>query len=104
MPDSLPKTRLPALSSEEVETRAGLERHVDRLAGSIGGRSASKPANLRLAGDYIANHLSALGYRPRRQPYEAKGLRFENIDAGPASAGAMIVIGAHYDTAGGLPG
>ena len=76
------------------------------LAQTIGGRSAVRYRSLCEAADYIERQLHAAGYAPARQIYEADGQTFANIEAelhGSRKAGAVLV-GAHYDTAAGLPG
>jgi Zn-dependent M28 family amino/carboxypeptidase len=83
-----------------------LRKHVQALAQAIGGRNAVRYQNLCKSADYIEEQLSALGYAPARQTYEADGQTFTNIEAelGSHKAGAVVVVGAHYDTAAGLPG
>jgi Zn-dependent M28 family amino/carboxypeptidase len=102
------KTRaLAPLTVAEAETRDRLRRHVEVLARDIGGRSAGRYFQLREAAEYIHGQLQSFGYAPERQTYEVDGLAFENISAtlnGKAESDKVFVFGAHYDTAGGLPG
>ena len=102
MPSGNNKSRaFPTIPSE------GLRKHVEMLAGTIGGRSAGKYRNLQAAANYIENDLKSHGYPTARQAYEADGLTFENIEAerkGSTKPDEIVIIGAHYDTAGGLPG
>ena len=91
----------------ENEIRGRLNRHVHVLAGEIGGRSAGKYANLNRAIEYIEAELTAFRYKPVRQTYDVAGQAFSNIIAeleGKRQSKEVVVIGAHYDTAGGLPG
>ena len=75
------------------------------LAGAIGGRSYQKPESLRRASEYLAARLGELGYAVERQDYTAGVQTFTNLIAATEGGSAKaIVIGAHYDTAGGLPG
>jgi Zn-dependent M28 family amino/carboxypeptidase len=77
------------------------------LAGTIGGRSSGRYPALREAANYIETELKSYGYATARQPYKAEGLLFENIECerkGTSRADEIVMIGAHYDTAGGLPG
>jgi Zn-dependent M28 family amino/carboxypeptidase len=85
----------------------GLRRHVNMLAGTIGGRSAGKYKALQSAAIYIESELKTYGYATTRQSFEAGGLVFENIEAerkGSSKPDEIVIVGAHYDTAGGLPG
>ena len=98
---------LPPLSADEARLAERLRRHVTAVA--------SEPHNVRYhaaltrAAHYIENELRALGYEPKRQPYDADGRPVWNIEATlePASAKAgeeSLVVGAHYDSAGDAPG
>jgi Zn-dependent M28 family amino/carboxypeptidase len=98
---------LPLLTPDEAQTRTHLQRYVEILARTIGGRNAVRYQNLCRSADYLEEQLRALGYHPARQNYEAEGQTFVNIEAelsGRDETGAVLVVGAHYDTAGGLPG
>ena len=98
---------LPPLTPDEVQTRTHLQKHVETLAQIIGGRNAVRYQNLCRSADYVEEQLRALGYFPGRQIYEADGQTFANIEAelgGTHENSAVLVVGAHYDTAGGLPG
>jgi Zn-dependent M28 family amino/carboxypeptidase len=95
------------LTPAEVEMRERVRRTVQVLAGDIGGRDAVRSENLRKAAKYIEAQLRSFGYGPARQTYAAAGESFENIEAelkGTKDVGRVVIIGAHYDTAGGLPG
>ncbi|HYP06998.1 MAG TPA: M28 family peptidase [Bryobacteraceae bacterium] len=101
MPDAQPLSRPPALDAE------GLRRHVEMLAQTIGGRSAGKYRSLQSAADYGEDQLKSFGYTTARQSYTVDSLTFQNIEGerqGYARPEEIVVIGAHYDTAGGLPG
>jgi hypothetical protein len=107
MPGSENRGPLPPLTRTEISVRDQLRRDVDMLASKIGGRSANRYSNLQAAADYIERELKSLGYRTTRQTYEYGGQQFDNIEAertGANRAQDIVVIGAHYDTAGGLPG
>jgi len=95
-----------ALSPVEIGIRDRLKRHVRVLAGEIGGRSIGNIGSLDAAAEYIRAELRAVGLTPADQSYSVAGAKVANIEAeltGEAGAG-IVVIGAHYDTAGGLPG
>ncbi|MFL6353269.1 MAG: M28 family peptidase [Bryobacteraceae bacterium] len=104
---SCERTILPPLTPAEVEIRDRVRNFVHVLAGDIGGRDAVRNDNLRKTGAYIEGQLRSLGYIPARQTYSFAGQDFDNIEAELKSKeedSAIVVIGAHYDTAGGLPG
>ncbi len=82
-----------------------LQSHVETLATVIGGRIAS--TGLERAATYIEQELRSYGYSPRRQTFFAAGHTFSNIEAeisGVQYPDEILVVGAHYDTAGNLPG
>jgi Zn-dependent M28 family amino/carboxypeptidase len=86
---------------------ARLRRDVHHLAAAIGPRNLQHYDALRSAERYIADELSRAGYTPGRQAFQASGLAVANIEAehrGESDAGRIIVMGAHYDTAGRSPG
>jgi Zn-dependent M28 family amino/carboxypeptidase len=77
------------------------------LAGTIGGRNYMRYDGLQRAVAYLESDLRSYSYRPERQVFTVDGKEFENIEAeqsGTDDAGGIIVVGAHYDTAGALPG
>ncbi|MBV9304020.1 MAG: M28 family peptidase [Acidobacteriaceae bacterium] len=95
------------MTSLELDARDRLRKHVQVLAGDIGGRDAQKYANLQRAASYIEAQLRSFGYTPARQTYQIRGQAFDNIEserARPDQRNRTIIVGAHYDTAGGLPG
>ncbi len=82
-----------------------LEKHLHVLSVEIGGRVAS--SGLRAAAEYIESELRSYGYAPERQTFEFGGHTFANIEAeikGTKHPESVLVFGAHYDTAGNLPG
>jgi Zn-dependent M28 family amino/carboxypeptidase len=83
-----------------------LRAHVVRLAGEIGDRNVFRPAALEAAADYIVGQWRDFGYRVGRQEYQAGGVRCANLEVerrGRASAGGILLIGAHYDSVRGCP-
>src|SRR5690242_19994047 len=95
------------MTEYERALRERLERRVHAIAGDIGGRSIGNIAGLDAAADYIRRELRALGYSTSDQPFHVESVEVRNIEAeisGLAWAGDIAIIGAHYDTAGGLPG
>jgi Peptidase family M28 len=95
------------LTEKEQAARDQLRADVTMLATTIGGRDRNNYRALGQAADYVADQLRSSGYAPERQIFSADGKDFQNVEAelrGTGDAGRVIVVGAHYDTAGGLPG
>jgi len=96
---------LPPLSPEETMTRQELRRHVEKLAGEIGARTLYRASGLEAAAAHIERTLASFGYAVSVQSYTAGGLAARNVEAQRAGGAAeIVVIGAHYDTAGPHPG
>jgi Zn-dependent M28 family amino/carboxypeptidase len=98
---------LAPLTSAETESAARLRTNVEALATGIGGRSYAIPGSLAKTVQYLEEELRSLGYSPQRHAYTASGTTFENIEAilpGTSDPESIVVVGGHYDTAGGLPG
>jgi hypothetical protein len=91
-----------------VQTRPDLEKilrqHVDVLARSIGERPSQSPDRLDAAARYIKSRFEQSGYTPESRWFEASGHRLRNIVAVRPGRGAILVVGAHYDTVPGSPG
>lgn len=82
-----------------------LEAHVRFLADPKNPRSWRNPTGLDRAASYVAGSLRRTGARCSEQPYRAGTLETKNVIArfGPDD-GPRIVVGAHYDVCGELPG
>jgi Zn-dependent M28 family amino/carboxypeptidase len=96
---------LPALTTEERRTRDELRRHVEKLAGEIGARTAE--TGIEATASYIADTLRGIGYTVAEQTYVLRGFSYRNLQAelaGGDRAAEIVVVGAHYDTAGPYPG
>jgi Zn-dependent M28 family amino/carboxypeptidase len=106
MPEKRKIQELTPLTPSEAEIRSRIQAHVQMLAATIGGRSADRPEALRAAADYIQTELRSYSYSPERQSFTVHGNEFWNLEAvlPGADPNGIVVIGAHYDTAGGLPG
>ena len=91
-------------SSERTVEPARLEAHVRKLV-ELGPRDESHIENLDRVAAYIKNEFSQTTASVSEQPYRVQGKSYRNVIAefGPNSE-ERIVIGAHYDTAGPLPG
>jgi len=96
---------LAPLSPEERALAKKLERDVREIAGRIGERSVRRPRALAEAADFVEKSLVETGLRVRRLPVLELGA--DNIEAelpGSDPSGAIVVVGAHYDTVEGCPG
>jgi Zn-dependent M28 family amino/carboxypeptidase len=84
---------------------ARLEAHVRKLSVELGPRDESHIENLDRVAEYIKSEFSQTTTLVSEQPYRVQGKSHRNVVAqfGPESA-ERIVVGAHYDTAGPLPG
>jgi len=84
---------------------ARLESHVRALCEQFAPRDYTHPDNLDRAAAYIRGELERAGGSLAEQPYEARGIEYRNVIAsfGPDTP-ERIVVGAHYDVAGPLPG
>jgi hypothetical protein len=82
-----------------------LEAHVRMVAITLSPRDWSQPATLDRVADYVAAELRAAGARVTDQPYEVMRERYRNVigSFGP-EAGERVVVGAHYDAFGPMPG
>ncbi|NNG17741.1 MAG: M20/M25/M40 family metallo-hydrolase [Gemmatimonadales bacterium] len=95
------------LSDEERALSASLAGHVRVLAEEIGDRNVWRLSRLALAGKYIQESLTSLGYTPNRQRYEAMGIPVENLEVelpGTSKREEIVIVGAHYDSVRGCPG
>jgi hypothetical protein len=84
-----------------------LRQDIGRLAGAIGQRNLDHYAKLNEAATFIEQSLRQTGHVPVRQEYEARGMRFANVEIelrGVDRPQEIVIIGAHYDTARGSPG
>jgi Zn-dependent M28 family amino/carboxypeptidase len=96
----------------EVPTTAApqeerLRQNIDRLAGEIGERNFEHYSKLLEAAAFIEHSFEEVGYRSMRQEYEARGMRFANIEVelqGQDLPQEIVIVGAHYDTERGSPG
>jgi Zn-dependent M28 family amino/carboxypeptidase len=84
-----------------------LQADVDRLSREIGARNIYHYPSLERAAEFLKASFVAAGYAPQVQQYEARGKRFENIEAelrGTSSPDQIFIVGAHYDTRRNSPG
>jgi Peptidase family M28 len=84
-----------------------LKQHVVYLTETVHPRNADHPANLQHAADYIAQRFRDARGRTSLQTFTARGNLYANVVArwGPDDPSIpVLVIGAHYDAFGDLPG
>ena len=100
----------PLLSSatpktERIVDPSRLEAHVRKLSVELAPRDESHIENLDRVAAYIKSEFGQAGASVSEQPYRTQGKLYRNVigQFGPESE-ERIVIGAHYDTAGPLPG
>src|SRR5215213_1519694 len=92
-------------NSERTVDPSRLEAHVRKLSVELTPRDASHIENLDQAAAYIKEEFSQTTVHVSEQAYRVQGRSYRNVIAqfGPESA-ERIIIGAHYDAAGPLPG
>ncbi|MBI4816684.1 MAG: M28 family peptidase [Deltaproteobacteria bacterium] len=84
---------------------ARLERDVRILSGELGPRDYAHPRELDEVVRFIVTELRSAGVQVSEQAFEVEGLPFKNVVGivGPQTK-ERIVVGAHFDTCGPLPG
>src|SRR4030095_203285 len=97
-------TRATPSSARSVDP-ARLEAHVRKLSVELAPRDESHIENLDRLAAYIKSEFSQTGAFVSEHSYRTQGNFYRNVIAqfGPESE-ERIIIGAHYDTAGPLPG
>ncbi len=84
---------------------ARLRAHVESLTVDLSPRGWRQSAHLAATADYIAGELSATGGQVQRQAYSAGSTTQQNVVARfGVGGGPLVVVGAHYDAFGDLPG
>ncbi|MDD2711271.1 MAG: M28 family peptidase [Verrucomicrobiae bacterium] len=97
---------LPPLTEREILLREELRQDVQKLAGEIGGRSVSCYQGLLAAQKYLTESLEKAGYQVKRQEYQVAGKTCANLEVeikGGKNPSEIVIVGAHYDSAGSLP-
>lgn len=94
----------PAQSTPSVAP-ARLETHVRMLSETLAPRDERHPENLARVASYIHQEFAQAKGTVTEQPFAVQGRTYRNVVAffGPETR-ERIVVGAHYDTAGPLPG
>ena len=82
-----------------------LEKHVEKLSIDFLPRNYSNVDKLNQTATYIRNEFELMGLEVEEQKYTYLDNEYKNVivHLGP-SKGSKLVIGAHYDVAGELPG
>lgn len=82
-----------------------LREHVETLTQRYCPRDWQHRDNLNSCADYIARHFAQAGASVEFQPFIAGGKQYRNvIGRFHAGNGSRVVVGAHYDTCGEVPG
>jgi len=107
MPGTSRRGPPPAPDEARRALAATLERDVRVLSQEIGERNLHRRAELLAAADAVHVLLEGAGLAVSRHAFETAGHACTNVVAeiaGGASAGEIVVIGAHYDSVVGSPG
>jgi hypothetical protein len=67
-------------------------------------RSYDNPESLRECARYISQRFSEYGFRVVEQDFDVGGATYVNVVASVGPAGHRLIVGAHYDVHGNLPG
>lgn len=82
-----------------------LEAHVRTLSEKLSPRDESRPESLDRVAAYIRREFESARGRPSEQTYQVGARTYRNVIATfGAETRERIVVGAHYDAAGPLPG
>jgi len=92
-------------SAERTIDPSRLEAHVRKLSIELSPRDATHTENLDQVAAYIKNEFSQTSAFVSEQVYGVQGKSYRNVIAhfGPETE-ERIIVGAHYDAAGPLPG
>jgi Zn-dependent M28 family amino/carboxypeptidase len=107
MPGKSYPAPLPPLSPYEAELSQTLQGDVEILAGHIGIRNLYRLNALSQAADFIESRFKEFGYTVIRETFEVEKKPCHNLKVeipGYRLAEKIVVIGAHYDSAGESPG
>jgi Zn-dependent M28 family amino/carboxypeptidase len=107
MPGRSHRGALPILTPDQERLAQRLRDDVETLTDRFGPRNEDRYQELLACADWISTVLSEEGHEVRRQGYEVRGKRYENLDVevpGFDRPEEIVVVGAHYDTVPGSPG
>lgn len=94
-------------SPPELTTEAKLKGIVEHLSVTIGPRNLGHYDALNQSADWIEGEFKKYGYNVQRQTFQVRERDCFNLIAeipGQSSADEIIIVGAHYDSAGQTPG
>jgi Zn-dependent M28 family amino/carboxypeptidase len=96
-----PKPAAPGPAIDPVR----LEKRVREIVAGFHPRDFTHPENLSRAAEYLAGEMKRAGASVAEQVFDAGGASYRNVigSFGP-DGGDAIVVGAHYDTDGEMPG
>tara|TARA_R110002096_G_scaffold433381_2_gene652023 strand:+ start:74855 stop:75904 length:1050 start_codon:yes stop_codon:yes gene_type:complete len=103
--DALPSTSDAQSLLPSNASATALESYVKLFAVEKTPRDHTHPQSLEEIANYIKAEFETFGLSAQLQTYEVNGKMYSNVIAtvGPSSA-QRIIVGAHYDAAGDLPG
>jgi len=95
-----------AIKSEDQPNSTRLQRHVEVISKVFVPRDGEHPEILGKVADYLSSEFRSTGGRVNYQEFAVDNIRYRNVivEYGPENASNILVIGAHYDTAGDQPG
>jgi Zn-dependent M28 family amino/carboxypeptidase len=104
MPGKSHRGPLLPFDAAERDLATRLRAHVTAIASEE--HNVAHPAALERAARYLESVLAREGYAPKRQEFDAGGVKVRNLEVtlGGAPAQKLVVIGAHYDSARGAVG
>ncbi len=99
---------LPPPDAAQVALSQAMQDDLRHLTESIGERNVGDaPLGLAQAADWFEDELRKNGYSPERQTFEVRQVPCSNVDAtltGTREPDAIVLVGAHYDSALGTRG
>jgi peptidase M28-like protein len=103
MPGTTFSGDLPRLDDDGRRLADDLRKDVSALVGP-GERNLDTPGSMERSETFLKSAFEAAGLAPKRLPYTAGGKEVANIEATVPGGKAIVVVGAHYDTANTAPG
>jgi Zn-dependent M28 family amino/carboxypeptidase len=97
----------PKTDAAAIALNQRLRHTVAMLAGEVGIRNVQHPDALSEAARLIEEEVAGAGLVVERQTYTTDGVSTANLTVtipGTSAAREIVVVGAHYDTAGPTPG
>lgn len=105
---AIPRPAIGEAAGAEIEAlERRLMEHVGMLGGAIGERNLHRPEGLRAAANYIGRVWADQGFAVSQERYEVAGQSCANLVVelkGSGRPGAIVLVGAHYDSVVGTPG